>query len=64
MAIDTVIIGKNDLNLSLLLHVGYGVIHLCKVHKNGKLMCIPKSTKICFMRQWLLMYTIRVQSAY
>ena len=53
MAIDTVIIGKNDLNLrlSLLLHVGYGVIHLCKVHKNGKLMCIPKSTKICFMRQ-------------
>lgn len=36
MAIDTVIIGKNDLNLrlSLLLHVGYGVIHPCKVHKN------------------------------
>ena len=47
MSIDSVIIGKNDLDLrrSLLLRVGYGVIHPCKVHGNGK--CVfqnrPKS---------------------
>lgn len=43
MAIDTVIIGKNDLNRrrSLLLRVGYGVIHPCKVHGDGK--CVSQN---------------------
>lgn len=38
MAIDIVIISKNDLDLrcSLPLCIGYGVIHPCKVHGNGK----------------------------
>ena len=43
MAIDTVILGKNDLDLrrSLLLRIGYGVIHPCKVHGNGK--CVSQN---------------------
>ena len=43
MAIDTVIIGKNDLDLrcSLLLRVGYGFIHPCKVRGNGK--CVSQN---------------------
>ena len=43
MAIDTVIIGKNDLDLrcSLLLHIGYGVVHPCKVRGNGK--CVSQN---------------------
>ena len=43
MAIDTVIVGKNDLDLrrSLLLRVSYGVIHPSKVHGNGK--CVSQN---------------------
>ena len=43
MAIDIGIISKNDLDLrfSLLLCIGYGVIHPCKVHGNGK--CVSQN---------------------
>ena len=43
MAIDIVIIGKNDhdLRCALLLRVGYGVIHPCEVHGNGK--CVSQN---------------------
>lgn len=43
MAIDTVIVGKNDLDVrrSLLLRVSYGVIHPSKVHGNVK--CVSQN---------------------
>ena len=43
MAIDIVIIGKNDhdLRCALLLRVGYGVIHPCEVYGNGR--CVSQN---------------------